>query len=107
MGGMGGGMGGMSGSPVAHEGSASVANVRQLGTKTFYRKSDRWVDAEVKPEDDAKAKVVEQFSDEFFKIARAQTAEMNQYLTFDEPVTVNLEGQVYRFDPPKSQQPSR
>ena len=28
---------------------------------------------------------------------------MNQYLGFDEPVTVNLAGQVYRFDPPKAQ----
>ncbi len=106
MGGMGGGMGGMGGMmPGRAEAKADgfAANVRQVGGKTFYRKAERWVDSEVKPEDDAKAKVVEQFSDEFFKIARAQTAEMNQYMAFDEPVTVNLAGQVYRFDPPKGQ----
>ena len=80
-----------------------AANVRQVGNKTFYRKAERWVDSEVKPEDDARAKVVEQFSEEFFRIARAQSAEMNQYLGFDEPVTVNLAGQVYRFDPPKGE----
>ncbi len=102
-GGMGGGMGGsggmmgMSSAPVS-----TVANVRQLGNKTFYRKANRWVDVEVKPEDDAKAKVVEQFSEEFFKIARGQSAEMNQYLSLPEAVTVNIDGQVYRFDPPKS-----
>ena len=111
--GMGGGMGGMSGmngpTPTARKNDGTrrdadqaTANVRQLGNKTFYRKADRWVDAEVKPDEDAKAKVVEQFSDEFFKLARSQTAEMNQYLSFDEPVTVNLNGQVYRFDQPKA-----
>jgi Ca-activated chloride channel homolog len=76
--------------------------VRNLGVKTFYRKADRWVDSEVKPEEDAKAIVVEQFSDEFFKIARNQSAEQNQYFTFEEPVTVRIAGNVYRIDPPKT-----
>src|SRR5262249_34634934 len=57
-------------------------NVRNLGTKTFYRKADRWVDSEVKPEEETKAVVLEQFSDEFFKVARNQSAEQNQYFTF-------------------------
>jgi Ca-activated chloride channel homolog len=111
MGGMGGGMGGPVGKSPAQrlsgrvgamaEPQSSSQNVRQVGGKTFYRKANRWVDAEVKPEDDAKAKSVEQFSDEFFRIARTQSAEMNQYMAMDEPVTVNLGGQVYKFDPPK------
>ncbi len=78
-------------------------NVRQVGSKTFYRKENRWIDAEVKPEEDARATVVEQFSDEFFKLARAQTAEQNQYFAFEEPVTVNIAGNIYRINPPKSQ----
>ena len=81
---------------------STADNVRKVGTKTFYRKVDRWIDSEVKPEEDAQAIVVEQFSDEFFKLARGQTAEMNQYLTFEEPVTVALAGQVYRIEPPKA-----
>lgn len=76
-------------------------NVRNLGAKTFYRKDNRWIDSTVKPEEDAKATVVEQFSEEFFKIARDQTAEQNQYLTFEEPVTVAINGRVYRIEPPK------
>ena len=76
--------------------------VRNLGVKTFYRKADRWVDSEVKPEEDAKAIVLEQFSDDFFKLARAQSAEENQYFTFEEPVTVRISGKVYRVDPPKA-----
>jgi len=76
----------------------AVANVRCVGTKTFYKKGDRWVDSEVKSEDEAQAIVVRQFSDEFFNLARVQKSEMNQYLTFDETVTVNLDGRVYRFE---------
>jgi Ca-activated chloride channel family protein len=81
------------------EGNAiAVANVRQLGNKTFYRRNGRWVDSEVKPEDEAKATDIEQFSDDYFRLARAQDAQMNQYLTFEEPVTVNLNGRVYRIN---------
>ena len=128
MGGMGGGMGGMgrdvqrksktsagkptlapagavnlakNPSPAKSDASAGPA-VRNLGVKTFYRKGDHWVDSEVKPEEDARAIVLEQFSDEFFKLTRAQSAEENQYLTFEEPVTVRLAGRVYRVELPKS-----
>jgi Ca-activated chloride channel family protein len=80
----------------------AVGRVRNLGAKTFYRKGDRWVDSEVKPEDEAKAVTLEQFSEEFFNLARAQSAQDNQYLTFEEPVTVALNGKVYRVDPPKA-----
>ena len=38
------------------------------------------------------------FSDEFFTLALNQKAEMNRYLTFDEPVTMELDGKVYRFE---------
>jgi len=85
------------------EGNDQVAaNVRNVGAKTFYRKENRWVDAEVKPEDDTKAIVITQFSDDFFKLARAQTAEQNQYLTFGDAVTVRLGSQVYRIDPARN-----
>jgi Ca-activated chloride channel homolog len=83
-------------------GKPGGSSVRNLGVKTFYRKADRWVDSDVKPEEDAKAIVLEQFSDEFFKLARNQPAEQNQYLTFEEPVTVRIDGKVYRVDPPKA-----
>ena len=77
-------------------------SVRNVGVKTFYRKDNRWVDSLVKPEEDAKAIVVERFSEEFFKLARDQSAEQNQYLTFEEPVTVLIAGKVYRIEPPKA-----
>ena len=82
-------------------------SVRNVGVKTFYRKADRWVDSLVKPEEDAKAIVIEQFSEEFFKLARDQSADQNQYLTFEEPVTVLIAGKVYRIEPPKAQGPGK
>ena len=62
------------------------------------RKGDHWVDSTLKPDDEAKANVIRQFSDEFFELARTQKSELNQYLTFEEPVTVDLDGKVYRFE---------
>lgn len=79
--------------------SEGIASMRQIGSKTFYFKNNRWLDSTVKPEEDAKALVVKQFSDEFFKLARTQKTELNQYLTFRESVTVKLDDKVYRFDP--------
>ena len=77
---------------------SAVATVRRVGSKTFYRKGGRWVDAEVKAEDEAKAVDVDQFSDAYFALAREQDAEANQYLGFDEPATVLLRGRAYRIN---------
>ncbi len=82
------------------------AKVRQIGTKTFYFKNGRWVDSSVKPEEDAKAEKVVQFSEGYFRLARDQKAEYNQYFSQDEPVTVKLDGKVYHIDPaPKDAAP--
>ena len=75
------------------------AKLRQVGSKTFYFKENRWIDSTVKPDEDAKAKLIRQFSDDFFNLARSQSADLNQYLTFTEPVTIKLAGTVYRIDP--------
>jgi hypothetical protein len=40
-----------------------------------------------------------QLSDDYFKVARAQKAEYNQYFSQAEPVTVKLDGTVYHVDP--------
>jgi Ca-activated chloride channel family protein len=73
--------------------------VRQLGTKTFYYKDNAWLDTAVSAEEATRAVVLEQFSDAFFTLARSQSAEQNQYLTFNEPVTVKLNDRVYRIEP--------
>jgi Ca-activated chloride channel homolog len=76
---------------------------RQIGLKTFYWKSQRWVDASVTPEEDTKATVVIQLSDAYFQLARTQKAEYNQYFSQSEPVTVKLDGKVYHIDPPAAE----
>lgn len=73
--------------------------LRVVGAKTFYFKEGRWIDSAVEPDEEAKAKVIRQFSDDFFELARSQSADWNQYLTFAEPVIVKLEGAVYRVEP--------
>ncbi len=73
--------------------------LRQLGSKTFYFKDNHWVDSTVQPAEETRARKIRQFSDEFFTLSRSQSAELNQYLTFAEPVTVKLAGTVYRIEP--------
>lgn len=76
-----------------------VDTVRTVGRKTFYRRDNRWVDAEVKPEDEAKAIAIEPFTDAYYRLAESGSSEENQYLSFTEPVTVALRGKVYRIEP--------
>jgi Ca-activated chloride channel family protein len=83
-------------------GDDPTATVRQIGSKTFYWKKERWTDSSVTPEEDEKATVITQLSDEYFQLARTQKAENNQYLSLNEPVTVKLNGKVYRIDPAKN-----
>ena len=84
------------------QGRIQVAdNVRRVGGKTFFKRGERWVDSTVTAEQEKNAQTLEQFSDGYFELARKQTAELNQYLTFEEPVTVNLGSQTFKIDRPK------
>ena len=81
------------------QGRVQVAeNVRRVGSKTFFKRGKRWVDSTVTDEQEKQAQTLEQFSDAYFELARKQTPEMNQYLTFEEPVTVNLGSQTYKIE---------
>ncbi|GIW87077.1 MAG: hypothetical protein KatS3mg108_1401 [Isosphaeraceae bacterium] len=87
---------------VAHdaEGRAvAVEAVRKVGDKTFFRRGTTWVDSTVTPEQEASARRIEQWSDGYFELARRQSPHWNQYLTFEEPVLVNLGGTTYRIEP--------
>ncbi len=78
-----------------------ITTVRQVGRKTFFRKDGRWVDADVKEEEVAKAIVLEQFSEDYFKLVRSQSAELNQYLSFEDAMLVKLADKVYRIEQAK------
>jgi Ca-activated chloride channel family protein len=83
----------------SQRGQPVQTKVRQIGSKTFYWKNNRWVDSSVTPAEDAKATTITQLSDRYFELARTQKAEYNQYLSQAEPVTVKLDGQVYHIEP--------
>ena len=81
---------------------AKVAeNVRQIGRKAFYRQGNRWVDSAVsadKEKSEKPAIKVERFSTEYFDLIDKYGRDAAKYLASDEPVTVELGGQVYEID---------
>jgi Ca-activated chloride channel family protein len=83
-----------------------VSNVRNVGNKTFYQQRGQWVDADVDlAEDAAKPVDVVQYSEQYFELVKQLPAEQNQYLTFTEPVLLEINGQVYNILPPKAEAP--
>jgi Ca-activated chloride channel family protein len=99
------GRGGISGEPFgsAKEMKKEIAdtqqNIRNVGNRTFYQRKGQWVDSQVSKEQEANAKRVKQFSDEYFDLARQNGRTLSQYLVFDEPVLLNLENQAYLIEP--------
>lgn len=76
---------------------AQVANVKNVGNKTFYNKNNTWIDADADKEVQKNAIKVKLYSDDYFKLAKGQSAEFNQYLSVGENVVVVMNGQAYEF----------
>jgi len=115
----GGGMGGYGGMPgmgapaasgagVAGPGSQARAaeemevaqqSVRNVGNRAFYFRANQWVDSTVSKDQERQAIRLKQFSDRYFELARRHGRSLSQYLVFDEPVLLNLEGQAYLIEP--------
>jgi Ca-activated chloride channel homolog len=94
--------GGLSGGQNRHFGDdladKYAQNVKQVAAKTFYRQNDRWVDASVQQNQaEAKPIQIERFSKEFFELVDRHGSKIAPYLAIDEPVTIELDGQVYEF----------
>jgi Ca-activated chloride channel family protein len=98
-GGMGGGGGFDFGGQVGDEAKAAQQNVRDIGGRTFYRRSGQWVDSRLTEKQQQNAKRIKQFSDEYFALARQYGRTMSQYLALDEPVLVELDHQAYLIEP--------
>jgi hypothetical protein len=107
----GGGMGGFGGMPgAAVAGPASQAraaeemevaqqSVRNVGNRAFYFRANQWVDSTLTKDQQRQATRIKQFSDPYFELARRHGRSLSQYLVFDEPVLLNLEGQAYLIEP--------
>ncbi len=84
--------------PAAKDDAAKVIqNVRQVGSKAFYRRGERWVDSVVTDTEkqEKPAQKIQRFSKEYFDLIDKYGREAAKYLAQDEPLTIELGGQVY------------
>ena len=67
---------------------------------TFYLREGRWVDSSVTEEMEKNATPVEvkQFSDEYFKLIDENGSDLSRYLVFEESITINFKGKLYRIE---------
>jgi Ca-activated chloride channel family protein len=77
----------------------AAQSVRQIGNRTFYRRNSQWIDSTVSKDQEKNPTRIKQFSDKYFELARNQGRTLAQYMAFDEPVLVNLEGRAYLIEP--------
>jgi len=80
------------------EAAKVIQNVRQIGRKTFFRRSDRWVDSAVTPDLEKTTVKIKRFSPEYFQLIDEHGHDIGKYLSLDEPVTLELDGQAYEID---------
>ncbi len=81
-----------------------VANVRQVGQTTLYRRDNQWYtpDLAEQPAQPTDARTLRQFSGEYFALAAANSPEQNQLFAAQRPgeeLLVRLRGQIYRILP--------
>jgi Ca-activated chloride channel family protein len=74
-----------------------VTTVCNVGRKTFFQRSGRWIDSAVSEVEEKQAQKVERFSQEYFDLVSAHGQHVARYLAMDEPVVVKLDGQTYEW----------
>ncbi len=75
----------------------AVDSVQTIGNRAFYRDGARWVESQVTKEQQAKVIEVERYSDQYFELVRKHGKPLTACLVMDEPVVLELAGQVYEF----------
>ncbi|MBN1396222.1 MAG: VWA domain-containing protein [Pirellulales bacterium] len=84
---------------VASEAQQAAETVRNIGNRTFFRREGQWIDSRLNEEQEKNARKVKQFSDEYFALAAAGGRELAQYMVFDEPLLLEIDGQAYLIEP--------
>ncbi len=81
-----------------------VGNVRQVGNQAVYRRGRLWIAANATKidleRDKDKIRTIERFSEEYFRLVRANSVAENQVIASqqaDEELLIELRGQVYRI----------
>lgn len=75
----------------------AVSTVQNIGRKTFYRRGQQWVDADVTKEQEQKVQKIERFSQQYFDLVAKHGKDIAKYLAIDEPVMIEIDGQAYEF----------
>jgi len=65
-----------------------------VGRKTFFRRGDRWVDSTVSADEEAKARAIEPFGEEYFEMVAKYGKHVAAYLAIEGSVVVKLDGEV-------------
>ncbi len=73
--------------------------VRSIGNRAFYRRGGQWINSTLSKVQEKNPTRLKQFSKEYFSLAKRYGRSLAQYLVFDEPVVVNLEGHAYLIEP--------
>ncbi len=73
--------------------------IRTVGNRAFYRRSGQWIDSTLTEDLQKNPTRIKQFSKEYFDLAKRYGHTLSQYLVFDEPVVINLEGRAYLIEP--------
>lgn len=91
-------MSGESAKVAAEKDDQNIAeNVRHVGAKVFYRRSGHWVDSALSDEQQKQPIKIERYSKEYFDLIDRYGHDVAQYMTFDEPVVVEIAGKAYAF----------
>lgn len=83
-----------------------LATVQNAGNRALYKRGRQWIDSAAADKDASKlnseARRVVQFSEEYFRLARANSIADNQILSMQQPgdeLIVSIRGQLYRIVP--------
>ena len=63
----------------------------------FYRRGNHWVDSVVSEEQQKDPIKIERYSRDYFDLIDRFGHDVAQYMTFDEPVIVEIDGKAYAF----------
>ena len=80
-------------------GSSSLRQPNQWGGQTFYYKNGQWQDSTVTVAQMKSPKVIAQFSDAYFELAKTLRPDQMVWLSQAEPVLLNHRGVTYLIEP--------
>ncbi len=77
------------------------ATCQVIGNKALFKRSGRWTDPSVTPDDEKKAEQIEQFSDKYFELAK-NNQNLRRYLALPEGCTVRDGAKIYQINVPQA-----